>query len=31
MSAAARNTVYDWLSYYAEFDPGRVAAVDLAT
>ena len=31
MSAAARNTVYDWLSYYAEFDPGRIAAVDLAT
>jgi fatty-acyl-CoA synthase len=23
--------VYDWLAYYAEFDPERLAAVDLAT
>jgi fatty-acyl-CoA synthase len=27
----AAEPVYDWLAYYAEFDPGRVCAVDLAT
>jgi fatty-acyl-CoA synthase len=27
----AKDPVYDWLAYYAEFDPGRIAAVDLAT
>jgi len=26
-----KDPVYDWLAYYAEFDPGRIAAVDLAT
>jgi fatty-acyl-CoA synthase len=31
MAAQIRNRVFDWLSYYAEFDPGRVAAVDLAS
>jgi len=31
MSASIRNNVFDWLAYYAEFDPGRIAAVDLAT
>ena len=25
------DPVFDWLAYYAEFDPGRLAAVDLAT
>jgi len=25
------DLVFDWLAYYAEFDPGRLAAVDLAT
>ncbi|HSN70086.1 MAG TPA: AMP-binding protein [Steroidobacteraceae bacterium] len=25
------DPVYDWLAYYSEFDPGRLAAVDLAT
>jgi fatty-acyl-CoA synthase len=29
--AVAGEPVYDWLAYYAEFDPGRLAAVDLAT
>jgi fatty-acyl-CoA synthase len=29
--ARSPDTVYDWLAYYAEFDPGRLAAVDLAT
>lgn len=27
----ATDPVFDWLAYYAEFDPSRVAAVDLAT
>jgi len=31
MSAQIRDQVFDWLSYYADFDPGRLAAVDLAT
>jgi fatty-acyl-CoA synthase len=31
MSKPPRDPVYDWLAYYAEFDPGRLAAVDLAT
>jgi len=31
MAAAIKDPVYDWLAYYAEFDPGRLAAVDLAT
>ncbi len=31
MAAQLKDPVFDWLSYYAEFDPGRVAAVDLAT
>ncbi len=26
-----KDPVYDWLAYYADFDPARVAAVDLAT
>ncbi len=30
-SSRSPDTVYDWLAYYAEFDPGRLAAVDLAT
>ena len=25
------DPVFDWLAYYAEYDPGRLAAVDLAT
>jgi fatty-acyl-CoA synthase len=25
------DPAFDWLAYYAEFDPGRLAAVDLAT
>jgi len=25
------DPIFDWLEYYAEFDPARVAAVDLAT
>jgi fatty-acyl-CoA synthase len=25
------DPVFDWLAYHAEFDPGRLAAVDLAT
>jgi fatty-acyl-CoA synthase len=29
--ARAAEPVYDWLRYYAEFDPGRLCAVDLAT
>jgi fatty-acyl-CoA synthase len=31
MAAQIRDRVFDWLSYYADFDPGRLAAVDLAT
>jgi len=31
MAAPIKDPVYDWLAYYAEFDPGRIAAVDLAT
>ena len=31
MAAQIKNRVFDWLSYYADFDPDRVAAVDLAT
>lgn len=31
MPSIAKDTVYDWLAYYAEFDPERLAAVDLAT
>jgi fatty-acyl-CoA synthase len=31
MAAQLKNRVFDWLSYYADFDPNRVAAVDLAT
>ena len=31
MPPIAQDTVYDWLAYYAEFDPGRLAVVDLAT
>ena len=31
MAAQIRDRVYDWLSYYADFDPGRLAAVDLGT
>ena len=31
MGAQIKNRVFDWLSYYADFDPGRLAAVDLAT
>jgi len=25
------DTVFDWLAYYAQYDPGRLAAVDIAT
>jgi fatty-acyl-CoA synthase len=31
MRRANSDQVFDWLAYYAEFDPGRLAAVDLAT
>jgi fatty-acyl-CoA synthase len=31
MSRPLTDPVFDWLAYYAEFDPGRLAAVDLAT
>ncbi|MFO1426183.1 MAG: AMP-binding protein [Steroidobacteraceae bacterium] len=31
MSQPGPDRVYDWLAYYAEFDPARLAAVDLAT
>jgi len=31
MSRPQTDPVFDWLAYYAEFDPGRLAAVDLAT
>jgi len=31
MAAQINDRVFDWLSYYADFDPDRVAAVDLAT
>ena len=31
MTATTKDPVYDWLAYYAEFDPDRLAAVDLAT
>ncbi len=31
MEARSRDTVFDWLSYYADFDPGRIAAIDLST
>jgi len=29
--AIVKDSVYDWLAWYAEFDPQRLAAVDLAT
>jgi len=31
MEAQIKDRVFDWLSYYADFDPGRIAAIDLAT
>ena len=31
MAAKFKDRVFDWLAYYADFDPDRVAAVDLAT
>jgi fatty-acyl-CoA synthase len=31
VSSIDKDPVYDWLAYYAEFDPERLAAVDLAT
>jgi fatty-acyl-CoA synthase len=31
MRRTQTDPVFDWLAYYAEFDPGRLAAVDLAT
>jgi fatty-acyl-CoA synthase len=31
MRHRSSDTVFDWLAYYAEFDPGRLAAVDLHT
>jgi len=31
MDNRVADPVYDWLAYYAEFDPGRLAAVDLAS
>jgi len=31
MRRHSSDPVFDWLAYYAEFDPGRLAAVDLAT
>jgi fatty-acyl-CoA synthase len=31
MEAPIKDRVFDWLSYYADFDPGRIAAIDLAT
>jgi fatty-acyl-CoA synthase len=30
-AARSRDPVYDWLAYWSEFDPGRLAALDLAT
>jgi fatty-acyl-CoA synthase len=30
MRRAQTDPVFDWLAYWAEFDPGRLAAVDLA-
>jgi fatty-acyl-CoA synthase len=31
MSRIDKDPVFDWLAYFAEFDPDRLAAVDLAT
>ncbi len=31
MRRHSSDPVFDWLAYYAEYDPGRLAAVDLAT
>ena len=31
MARTHLDLVFDWLAYFAEFDPGRLAAVDLAT
>jgi fatty-acyl-CoA synthase len=31
MAAQIKDRVFDWLAYYADFDPGRIAAIDLAT
>ena len=31
MRRQSSDPVFDWLAYYAEYDPGRLAAVDLAT
>jgi len=31
MAGSHTDPVFDWLAYYAEFDPGRLAAIDLAT
>jgi len=31
MRRHSSDLVFDWLAYYAEFDPGRLAAVDLGT
>ena len=31
MRRHSSDPVFDWLAYYAEFDPGRLAAVDLGT
>jgi fatty-acyl-CoA synthase len=31
MRRNSSDLVFDWLAYYAEFDPGRLAAVDLGT
>ena len=30
MEAQIKDRVFDWLAYYADFDPDRVAAIDLA-